>query len=104
MAAMDEGIGNVTAALDRLGFSDNLITLFISDNGGPIKKGEHEMKYCRGDRIVLCLILSTINDTMSSKTTLKSNTENKKTKNFSSRLVHSEYTGGLLMHKDWARG
>ena len=40
-AAMDEGIGNVTAALDTLGFSDNLITLFLSDNGGPIKQGEH---------------------------------------------------------------
>ena len=39
-AAMDEGIGNVIAALDRLGFSDNLITLFISDNGGPVKLGE----------------------------------------------------------------
>ena len=39
MAAMDEGIGNVTAALDRLGFSDNLITLFVSDNGGPTKEG-----------------------------------------------------------------
>ena len=41
MAAMDEGIGNVTSALDRLGFSDNLITLFVSDNGGPTKKGEY---------------------------------------------------------------
>ena len=39
MAAMDEGIGNVTSALDRLGFSDNLITLFVSDNGGPTKEG-----------------------------------------------------------------
>ena len=42
-AAMDEGIGNVTDALDRLGFSDNLITLFISDNGGPVKLGEYTM-------------------------------------------------------------
>ena len=41
MAAMDEGIGNVTAALDRLGFSDNLITLFVSDNGGPYKIVEY---------------------------------------------------------------
>ena len=54
---------------------------------------------------------------MSSKTTLKSNrtinTERKKKRKkkkkkkerfFSSRLVHSEYTGGLLMHKDCARG
>ena len=38
-AAMDEGIGNVTAALDRLGFSNNLITLFISDNGRTSQKG-----------------------------------------------------------------
>ena len=42
-AAMDEGIGNITSALDRLGFSDNLITLFISDNGGPTKHGELTM-------------------------------------------------------------
>ena len=44
-AAMDEGIGNVTAALDRLGFSDKLITLFISDNGGPIKLGQHTVTF-----------------------------------------------------------
>ena len=42
-AAMDEGIGNITSALDRLGFSNNLITLFISDNGGPTKHGELTM-------------------------------------------------------------
>ena len=52
MAAMDEGIGNVTAALDRLGFSDNLITLFISGNGGQIDMGEHEMRSCRSYRTV----------------------------------------------------
>ena len=50
-AAMDEGIGNVTSALDRLGFSDNMITLFISDNGGPVTYGE--LTSCRSYRLVL---------------------------------------------------
>ena len=39
-AAMDEGIGQVTEALRRKGFSDNLITLFMADNGGPVHLGE----------------------------------------------------------------
>ena len=51
-AAMDEGIGNVTAALGRLGYSKNLITLFISGNGGQIDMGEHEMRSCRSYRTV----------------------------------------------------
>lgn len=51
-AAMDEGIGNVTAALDRLGYSDNLITLFISDNGGPVNEGSSNWPL-RGSKITL---------------------------------------------------
>jgi arylsulfatase A-like enzyme len=39
MVAMDEGIGNFTRALDELGYSKNLLTLFISDNGGPVNIG-----------------------------------------------------------------
>ncbi|XP_076457349.1 arylsulfatase J-like [Babylonia areolata] len=38
-AAMDRGIGKVMKALEERGFDDNLITLFISDNGGPVKLG-----------------------------------------------------------------
>ncbi|XP_076457708.1 arylsulfatase J-like [Babylonia areolata] len=37
MAAMDEGIGKVMTALEQRGFDDNLLTMFISDNGGPAK-------------------------------------------------------------------
>ncbi|XP_070202815.1 arylsulfatase J-like isoform X1 [Littorina saxatilis] len=51
-AAMDEGIGNVTSALDTLGYSDNLITLFVSDNGGPIKEGSSNWPL-RGSKITL---------------------------------------------------
>ena len=39
-AAMDEGVGRVREALDRLGYSDNVLTLFLSDNGGPSTGGE----------------------------------------------------------------
>ena len=31
---MDEGIGKVLDALDRLGLADNTIVCFTSDNGG----------------------------------------------------------------------
>ncbi|KAK7106701.1 arylsulfatase J-like isoform X2 [Littorina saxatilis] len=51
-AAMDAGIGNVTSALDSLGFSDNLITLFVSDNGGPTKEGSSNWPL-RGSKITL---------------------------------------------------
>ncbi|XP_076457707.1 arylsulfatase I-like [Babylonia areolata] len=40
MAAMDEGIGKVMTALEQRGFDDNLLTMFISDNGGPAKDDE----------------------------------------------------------------
>ena len=40
MAAVDEGIAKIMNAMDRLGYLDNLITLFVSDNGGPNNKGK----------------------------------------------------------------
>ena len=42
-AAMDEGVGKVLRSADSLGYSENLITLFLSDNGGPINLGKVEM-------------------------------------------------------------
>ncbi|XP_076438583.1 arylsulfatase I-like [Babylonia areolata] len=36
-AAMDEGVGTVMRALEDLGYADDVITVFLSDNGGPIK-------------------------------------------------------------------
>ena len=35
LAAMDEGIGQVLAALDRKGLRENTLVIFSSDNGGP---------------------------------------------------------------------
>ena len=46
-AAMDEGVGKVLAAMDTLGFSDNLVTLFVSDNGGPVKLGQERRSLYR---------------------------------------------------------
>jgi arylsulfatase A-like enzyme len=39
VAAMDEGIGRVMTALRNNGYTDNLITVFLSDNGGPLSEG-----------------------------------------------------------------
>ncbi|KAL8624088.1 hypothetical protein ACOMHN_019510 [Nucella lapillus] len=38
-AAMDEGIGEVRKALKTSGLADNLVTMFLSDNGGPVDLG-----------------------------------------------------------------
>jgi len=35
IACMDEGIGNVTSALDKKGMLDNTLLIFTTDNGGP---------------------------------------------------------------------
>ena len=40
VAAMDEGIGQVLAALEKEGLSGNTLIIFSSDNGGLIGKGE----------------------------------------------------------------
>ncbi len=37
LSCMDEGLGNVTAALARRGLDKNLIIVFTTDNGGPVK-------------------------------------------------------------------
>jgi arylsulfatase B len=37
---MDDGIGNVTAALKRAGIFDNTLVIFSSDNGGPTHGNE----------------------------------------------------------------
>nr|KAG5693885.1 hypothetical protein BaRGS_014326 [Batillaria attramentaria] len=38
-AAVDEGIANITDALENLGYTDNLLTVFTTDNGGPVTLG-----------------------------------------------------------------
>jgi hypothetical protein len=40
LAALDEGIGNVTAALRAAGMLDNTLILVAGDNGGPIACGD----------------------------------------------------------------
>ena len=34
--ALDEGVGNVTGALQRTGMYDNTLMIFYADNGGPL--------------------------------------------------------------------
>merc|ERR1712023_132387 len=36
VSAMDEGIGNVTSALQAKGMLDNSVIVFSTDNGGPV--------------------------------------------------------------------
>ena len=40
LSAVDEGIGNVTAALKARGMLENTLFVFTSDNGGPILGGD----------------------------------------------------------------
>eukprot|EP00466_Bigelowiella_natans_P019513 jgi/Bigna1/22283/gw1.87.10.1 len=40
LSCMDEGLGNVTAALKSRGLSDDLLVIFTTDNGGPIFTGD----------------------------------------------------------------
>ncbi|XP_076467218.1 arylsulfatase I-like [Babylonia areolata] len=39
VTAMDESIGNITAALDQEGLKQDTILLYLSDNGGPLGDG-----------------------------------------------------------------
>ena len=40
LSAVDEGIGNVTAALDAKGMLDDTLIVFTTDNGGPTTTGD----------------------------------------------------------------
>jgi arylsulfatase A-like enzyme len=42
---MDDGIGNVTAALKAKGMWENTVVIFSSDNGGPTN-GNEGKSYC----------------------------------------------------------
>lgn len=39
MQALDEGIGNVTETLEKTGFLDNTVIIFMTDNGGHTVQG-----------------------------------------------------------------
>ncbi|XP_050411464.2 arylsulfatase B [Patella vulgata] len=43
VSAMDEAFGNITAALERKGLTNNLLLGFTSDNGGPIGLGANNL-------------------------------------------------------------
>lgn len=45
VASMDDGIGKIMAALDRLGLSDNTLLIFTSDNGGDPGYGGNNGQY-----------------------------------------------------------
>ncbi|XP_025102556.1 arylsulfatase J-like isoform X2 [Pomacea canaliculata] len=51
-AAMDEGIGNITRVLEELGYMDNLLIFFTSDNGGPVHTGSSNWPL-RGSKLTL---------------------------------------------------
>ncbi|KAK7476920.1 hypothetical protein BaRGS_00031859 [Batillaria attramentaria] len=36
VAALDDAFGNVTSLLDTLGYTDNMLLIFTTDNGGPV--------------------------------------------------------------------
>ena len=39
LSALDEAVGNVTAALAAAGMADNALVIFAADNGGPVACG-----------------------------------------------------------------
>ncbi|XP_076471143.1 arylsulfatase J-like [Babylonia areolata] len=41
VAAMDDGIGNITATLKRKGIENDTLILYLSDNGGPLGHGSY---------------------------------------------------------------
>ncbi|XP_025103138.1 arylsulfatase J-like [Pomacea canaliculata] len=51
-AAMDEGIGNITRVLEERAYMDNLLILFMSDNGGPVNTGSSNWPL-RGSKLTL---------------------------------------------------
>ena len=52
IAAMDEGVKNVTEALRQRGLLDNTFIVFISDNGGPVHKASSNWPL-RGAKITI---------------------------------------------------
>ncbi|XP_076457473.1 arylsulfatase I-like [Babylonia areolata] len=84
-AAMDQGIGKVMKALEDRGFDDNLITLFTSDNGGPVSHNSSNWPL-RGSKITLWEGGTRVVSLLHSKT----------------HLPNAPYTWNGLMHAvDW---
>jgi arylsulfatase A len=49
VASMDNGVGQVLEALERLGLADNTLVIFTSDNGGDLDYGANNGKF-RGEK------------------------------------------------------
>ncbi|HPD31811.1 MAG TPA: DUF1961 family protein [Phycisphaerae bacterium] len=62
LASIDEGVGNITSALDELGIADRTVLIFASDNGGerrvtsnaPLRGGKSQL-YEGGIRVPLII-------------------------------------------------
>ncbi|XP_025102975.1 arylsulfatase J-like [Pomacea canaliculata] len=72
-AAMDEGIGNITRVLEELGYMDNLLIFFTSDNGGPVNTGSSNWPL-RGSKLTLWEGGTKVTSFLHSNTLLRGNT------------------------------
>jgi arylsulfatase A-like enzyme len=62
VAALDEGVGNVTAALKAAGMWEDTLIFFTADNGGPAAGFNSNMASnwpLRGMKVQTCLLIDT---------------------------------------------